>query len=88
MGQSRVHLLREQVEPLLLSDGLLSEQLENDGSHQIPLVLKLQGPLVLEEKYEIGRVGGRLKNRNERGGVGREKAEEDKQKFRETKRHI
>lgn len=44
------HVLREQVEPLLLGDGLLSEQLENDGSHQIPLVLKLQGAFVLEEE--------------------------------------
>lgn len=41
-------LLREQIEPLLLGDGLLSEQLENDGPHQIPFVLKLKGPLVLD----------------------------------------
>lgn len=34
----------------MFGDSLLSEQLEDDGSHQVPLVLKLQGPLVLEEK--------------------------------------
>lgn len=58
-------LLREQVEPLLLGDRFLSEQLENDGTHQIPLVLKLQGPLVLEEKY--GMDGGGMRNRKKKG---------------------
>jgi len=37
----------------LLGDGLLSEQLEDDGPHQVPLVLKLQGPFVLEEDERL-----------------------------------
>lgn len=64
----------------MLGDGLLSEQLENDGPHQIPLVLKLQGPLVLEERCGTGGGGGgrgRMKNSNEKGGVWAEKARED-----------
>lgn len=72
-GQSREHLLREQVKPLLLGDGFLSEQLENDGSHRVPLVLKLQGPLVLEERYGIGGMGGGRGRSSEEGGVWGEK---------------
>lgn len=33
--------LREQVEPLLFGDGLLPQQLQHDGPHQVPFVLKL-----------------------------------------------
>lgn len=42
-------VLREQVEPLLLCDGLLAKQLKDYWAHQIPLVLKLEGPFVLRE---------------------------------------
>lgn len=67
----------------MLGDGLLSEQLENDGPHQIPLVLKLQGPLVLEERGGMGGVGGRrgwMKSSNETAGVGAETVREDGEK--------
>ncbi|TNN77759.1 hypothetical protein EYF80_012057 [Liparis tanakae] len=76
-GRSREHLLREQVEPLLLGDGFLSEQLENDGSHRIPLVLKLQGALVLEERYGTGGMGGGRGRSGEKGGVWGEKQVRD-----------
>lgn len=72
----------------MLGDGLLSEQLENDGPHQIPLVLKLQGPLVLEERNGMGGVGGRrgrMKINKEKGGFGGEKAREDRDLQRYTK---
>lgn len=32
---------REQVEPLLFGDGLLPQELQHDGAHQVPFVLKL-----------------------------------------------
>lgn len=48
--EQKSSLMRENVEPLLFDDNLLSEQLEDDRSHQVPLVLKPQGPFVLEER--------------------------------------
>lgn len=44
--------LREQVEPLLLSHRLLTKQLQDNWPHQIPFVLKLEGPFVLEAKMD------------------------------------
>lgn len=40
--------LREQVKPLLFGDGLLPQQLQNYGTHQVPFVLKLKGAFVLQ----------------------------------------
>lgn len=39
--------LREQVKPLLFGDGLLPQQLQYYGTHQVPFVLKLKGAFVL-----------------------------------------
>lgn len=58
----------------MLGDGFLSEQLEDDGPHQIPLVLKLQGPFVLEERYGTG---GRKKRKSEKTAMRSEKVRED-----------
>lgn len=40
--------LREQVKPLLFGDGLLPQQLQYYGTHQVPFILKLKGAFVLE----------------------------------------
>lgn len=42
--------LREKIKPLLLSYRLLAKQLKDDGAHKIPLVLKLEGTLVLHKR--------------------------------------
>lgn len=55
--------LREQVKPLLFGDGLLPQQLQHYGTHQVPFILKLKGAFVLEAdrsevKYNIQTVHG------------------------------
>lgn len=62
----------------MLGDGLLSEQLESDGSHQVPLVLKLQGPLVLQERHGMGGIGGRTGRMRDSGET------EESEKRRQT----
>lgn len=48
-GSRRIRVnSREQVEPLLFGDGLLPQQLQYYGTHQLPFVLKLKGAFVLK----------------------------------------
>lgn len=44
--------LREQVKPLLFGDGLLSQELQNYGTHQVPFILELKGAFVLGTQEE------------------------------------